>query len=157
MVYAVVAPLLLPFLICYFCLGYIVYVNQIQDVYETVYDTGGKYWTYVHHYIIVSIVLMQITMIGLFGLKSKPAASISTVPLILLSVMFDRYCKIRFYPTFRCYTVQNARENDELDRKSEQLGGNYESAGSAYCPPFLQPVNLMRSESSSTQPLVRIL
>ncbi|TYH18841.1 hypothetical protein ES288_A05G305700v1 [Gossypium darwinii] len=38
-VYAVIAPLLLPFLIVYFFLGYAVYINQIQDVYETVYDT----------------------------------------------------------------------------------------------------------------------
>lgn len=30
MVYAVVAPLLLPFLIGYFCLGYVVYVNQVN-------------------------------------------------------------------------------------------------------------------------------
>lgn len=28
-VYAVVAPLLLPFLIIYFCLGYVVYINQV--------------------------------------------------------------------------------------------------------------------------------
>jgi hypothetical protein len=30
MVYAVVAPLLLPFLIGYFCLGYVVYINQVE-------------------------------------------------------------------------------------------------------------------------------
>jgi hypothetical protein len=30
MVYAVVTPLLLPFLIGYFCLGYVVYVNQVD-------------------------------------------------------------------------------------------------------------------------------
>lgn len=29
LVYAVVAPLLLPFLIVYFCLGYVVYINQV--------------------------------------------------------------------------------------------------------------------------------
>ncbi|PKI63007.1 hypothetical protein CRG98_016646 [Punica granatum] len=154
MVYAVVAPLLLPFLICYFCLGYVVYVNQIQDVYETVYDTCGKYWTCVHHYIIVAIILMQVTMIGLFGLKSKPAASICTVLLLLLSLLFDRYCKIRFYPTFRHYTVQNARENDELDKKSNLLQENYQNAVTAYRPPFLRPVEFVGSESSSTQPLV---
>lgn len=28
-VYAVVAPLLLPFLFIYFCLGYVVYINQV--------------------------------------------------------------------------------------------------------------------------------
>ncbi|XP_031377036.1 CSC1-like protein At3g54510 isoform X2 [Punica granatum] len=130
---------------------------QIQDVYETVYDTCGKYWTCVHHYIIVAIILMQVTMIGLFGLKSKPAASICTVLLLLLSLLFDRYCKIRFYPTFRHYTVQNARENDELDKKSNLLQENYQNAVTAYRPPFLRPVEFVGSESSSTQPLVSTL
>lgn len=30
MVYAVVSPLLLPFLIGYFCLGYLVFINQVE-------------------------------------------------------------------------------------------------------------------------------
>ena len=29
-VYAVVAPLLLPFLVGYFCLGYLVFINQVE-------------------------------------------------------------------------------------------------------------------------------
>jgi hypothetical protein len=49
---------------------------------------------------------MQITMIGLFGLKSKPSASIATIPLLLLTIMFNEYCKIRFLPTFRHYSVK---------------------------------------------------
>ncbi|ESR52121.1 hypothetical protein CICLE_v10033297mg, partial [Citrus x clementina] len=105
MVFAVVAPLLLPFLVGYFFLGYAVYINQvinfpstalknhnesisstslhmrnipfilqIQDVYETIYDTCGRYWPYMHHYIFVGLILMQITMIGLFGLKMTQTA-----------------------------------------------------------------------------------
>ncbi|XP_034703728.1 CSC1-like protein At3g54510 isoform X2 [Vitis riparia] len=106
MVYAVVAPLLLPFLIGYFFFGYAVYINQIQDVYETVYESCGQYWPYIHHYILVAIVLMQITMIGLFGLKSKPAAAISTIPLLLFTILFNEYCKIRFLPTFYRCSIQ---------------------------------------------------
>ncbi|XP_040992908.1 CSC1-like protein At3g54510 isoform X11 [Juglans microcarpa x Juglans regia] len=105
-VYAVVAPFLLPFLIGYFSLGYAVYVNQIEDVYETVYETCGQYWPYIHLYIVIAIILMQITMIGLFGLKSKPAASILTIPLLLFTLMFNEYCKKRFLPTFHHYPVQ---------------------------------------------------
>ncbi|KAG7948457.1 hypothetical protein I3843_13G009900 [Carya illinoinensis] len=157
-VYAVVAPLLLPFLIGYFSLGYVVYVNQIEDVYETVYETCGQYWPYIHLYIVIAIILMQITMIGLFGLKSKPAASISTIPLLLFTLMFNEYCKKRFLPTFHHYPVQNAVENDELDVKSGQMEVNYEDAINAYCSPCLQPVNFqLESESSSTQPLVSSL
>lgn len=137
MVYAVVAPLLLPFLVGYFFLGYAVYINQvinfpstalknhnesisstslhmrnipfilqIQDVYETIYDACGRYWPYIHHYIFVGLILMQITMIGLFGLKMKPAASVATFPLLFLTVMFNEYCKIRFLPTFVRYSIE---------------------------------------------------
>ncbi|CAN0900678.1 CSC1-like protein At3g54510 [Linum grandiflorum] len=133
-VYAVIAPLLLPFLVGYFCLGYVVYMNQvscrmittfssiilkllwlktvsvlneqIEDVYETSYETCGQFWPYIHHYIIVGIALMQVTMIGLFGLKSKPAASIATIPLLVLTLVFNEYCKMRFLPTFRHNPIQ---------------------------------------------------
>ncbi|PNY03225.1 ERD (early-responsive to dehydration stress) family protein, partial [Trifolium pratense] len=153
LVYAVVAPLLLPFLIVYFCLGYVVYINQIQDMYETTYETCGQYWPYIHHYILLAIILMQITMIGLFGLKLKPAASIATIPLLLFTLMFNEYCKMRFLPSFHHYSLKDAAENDELDEKCGQLEFHYENASNAYCPPGLQPVTFMTSESSST-PLV---
>ncbi|KAI4382963.1 hypothetical protein MLD38_008851 [Melastoma candidum] len=150
MVYAVVTPLLLPFLIVYFCLGYIVFLNQIQDVYDFKYETCGKFWPYIHHYILTSVILMQITMIGLFGLKSKPAAAISTVPLLFLSFLFQGYCKLRFYPTFHHFPIQDATENDELDRVSGQLEPRCERALRAYCPPFLQQTNHGASSESVT-------
>ncbi|XP_050123173.1 CSC1-like protein At3g54510 isoform X1 [Malus sylvestris] len=153
-VYAVVAPLMLPFLIGYFLLGYAVYINQIEDVYETFYDTCGQYWPYINHYILVAIILMQITMIGLFGLKSKPAASFSTIPLLVLTLMFNEYCKMRFLPAFHLLSIQNAKEFDELDEKCNQVEFNYENASTAYCPPCLRPLNCMESGSSHTPPLV---
>ena len=42
----------------------------MEDVYEITYDTCGQYWPKIHHYIFLSVTLVQITMIGLFGLKS---------------------------------------------------------------------------------------
>ncbi|KHG15757.1 putative membrane C2G11.09 [Gossypium arboreum] len=159
-VYAVIAPLLLPFLIVYFFLGYAIYINQanfhvpIQDVYETVYDTCGTFWPFIHHYIIVAIILMQITMIGLFGLKSKPAASVSTIPLLLLTIMFNEYCKIRFLPAFRSHSIQNAAENDELDEKSGEMEHNFDKAIEEYRQPCLVPVSFTQSDSSLYQPLI---
>ncbi|KAK8552668.1 hypothetical protein V6N13_121051 [Hibiscus sabdariffa] len=157
-VYAVIAPLLLPFLIVYFFLGYIVFINQIQDVYETVYDTCGKFWPFIHHYIIVAIILMQITMIGLFGLKSKPIASISTVPLVLLTIMFNEYCKIRFLPTFQSHSIQNAVENDELDERSGgEMEDRFEEVIEEYRPPCLRPVSFTEPDSNLYQPLITTL
>lgn len=49
---------------------------------------------------------MQITMVGLFGLKSKPSAAIATVPLILITIAYNEYCKIRFLPSFKHFPIQ---------------------------------------------------
>lgn len=82
------------------------FVMQIEDVYITTYETCGLYWPYIHHYIIVAIILMQVTMIGLFGLKAKPSASFSVIPLMVITILFNEYCKIRFLPTFNQVSVQ---------------------------------------------------
>lgn len=147
MVYAVVSPLLLPFLVSYFLLGYAVFINQIQDVYIITYETCGQYWPYIHHYIIVALILMQVSMIGLFGLKSKPSASVATVPLLVLTVLFNEYCKIRFLPSFRIMSLQDAKTNDELDEKNGLMEANFQRVLDAYSPPCMRPMDARARES----------
>ncbi|XVF82088.1 hypothetical protein PTKIN_Ptkin16aG0015900 [Pterospermum kingtungense] len=92
-----------------------------------------------------------------YWLKSKPAASISTIPLLSLTIMFNEYCKIRFLPTFRAYSIQNAVENDELDEKSGQMEASYGKAVGACRQPSLRPVSFTLPESHLTQPLITSL
>lgn len=80
--------------------------SQVQDVDDFIYDTCGLYWPRIHHFTFVVIILMQITMIGLFGLKSKPATSISTIPLLLITILFNEYFKIRFLPAVGSNSLQ---------------------------------------------------
>ncbi|VAI12227.1 unnamed protein product [Triticum turgidum subsp. durum] len=56
---SVLAPLILPFLLVYFFLGYVVYRNQLLNVYRMRYDSGGLYWPIVHNTVIFSLVLTQ--------------------------------------------------------------------------------------------------
>ncbi|GJX42475.1 CSC1-like protein [Tanacetum coccineum] len=152
-VYAVIAPLLLPFLVVYFLLGYVVYVNQLLDVYKTTYETCGQYWPHIHHQVVVALIIMQITMIGLFGLKSKPSASIATIPLLVLTIAYNEYCKFRFLPTFYKCSVQDAKDNDELD-KDGPSDDVCRKAIEAYRPPSLPHPYHSMEESTSTQPLL---
>ncbi|KAK4738089.1 hypothetical protein R3W88_001786 [Solanum pinnatisectum] len=153
-VYAVVSPLLLPVLVGYFLLGYAVFISQIEDVYITTYETCGLYWPYIHHYIIVAIILMQVTMIGLFGLKAKPSASFSVIPLMVITILFNEYCKIRFLPTFNQVSVQDAKNNDDLDKKDRLEEENVRKALDAYSPPCLRPLDLGLEGTSSTKPFL---
>nr|CAB3479445.1 unnamed protein product [Digitaria exilis] len=122
---------------------------QMEDVYDITYDTCGQYWPNIHHYIFLSVTLMQITMIGLFGLKSKPGASFATIPLLVLNILFNEYCKVRFLPTFHHRPVQVAKLSDELD-EAEGTTAILDGAIGAYKPPWMHPTNL---ESTSVQPL----
>lgn len=42
LVYFPVAPLLLPFLLCYFLLGFAVWANELIHVYEPAYESYGQ-------------------------------------------------------------------------------------------------------------------
>ncbi|KAK1425321.1 hypothetical protein QVD17_20672 [Tagetes erecta] len=151
--YAVIAPLLLPFLVVYFLLGYVVYINQFHDVYETTYETCGQYWPHIHHHVLVAIINMQITMIGLFGLKSKPSASLATIPLLVVTIAYNEYCKFRFLPTFYNCSVKDAKDSDELDKDGPSEVA-CRKAIDAYRPPSLPQACVTIEESSSIQPLL---
>ncbi|XP_071931963.1 CSC1-like protein At3g54510 isoform X2 [Coffea arabica] len=129
-------------------------IGMIEDVYITCYETCGQYWPYIYQYILAALILMQITMVGVFGLMSKPSASISTIPLLLLTFGFNEYCKRRFVPTFHKYSMQDAKKNDELDEQNGVMETNLQNALDAYCPPCLRPVDFEVEESCSTQPLI---
>ncbi|CAJ1816556.1 unnamed protein product [Sphenostylis stenocarpa] len=87
--YFVLSRLILPFLLVYFCLGYIIYRNQLLNVYVAKYETGGEFWPTVHNCTIFSLILMHIIVIGIFGLKKLPLASALTLPLPILILLFN--------------------------------------------------------------------
>ncbi|KAL5700276.1 hypothetical protein ACHQM5_025743 [Ranunculus cassubicifolius] len=121
---SILAPLILPFLLLYFFLGFIVYRNQFLNVYITKYDTGGKYWPIAHNTTIFSLILMQIIALGVFGLKNSPVASGFTIPLDLV----------------------------EMDRKDEMRGNMdeiYEEVQSAYTQFSLISSEMCEAEASN--------
>lgn len=131
--YSVMAPLILPFLLGYYLFAYLVYRNQILNVYVTRYETGGRYWPIVHNSTIFSLVLMQIIALGVFGLKKSPVASGFTIPLIILTLLFNEYCRQRFVPVFQKRAAQILIEMDRTDQQSGKLEEIYRQLRSAYC------------------------
>ncbi|RZR79025.1 hypothetical protein BHM03_00004590 [Ensete ventricosum] len=103
---SILAPLILPFLLVYFLLGYVVYRNQIMNVYCSRYETGGRMWPIVHNTTIFSLVLAQIIALGVFGLKESPVASGFMIPLVILTLLFNEYCRQRFHPLFKNFPAQ---------------------------------------------------
>ncbi|KAF3320470.1 CSC1-like protein RXW8 isoform X1 [Carex littledalei] len=129
---SILAPLILPFLLVYFCLGYVVYRNQILNVYVCKYEMGGKLWPVVHNTTVFSLVLTQIIAIGVFGLKSSKFSSGFTIPLVIGTLLFNEYCRQRFYYVFTSLSVQDLIEMDREDEISGRMEYIHEELLSGY-------------------------
>ncbi|KAF8404822.1 hypothetical protein HHK36_009711 [Tetracentron sinense] len=144
---SILAPLILPFLLVYFFLGYVVYRNQILNVYISKYESGGQYWPIVHNTTIFSLVLTQIIALGVFGLKRSPVASGFTIPLVICTLLFNEYCRQRFYPTFKSFSAQVLIEMDREDEQCGRMDEIHQQLNSAYC----QLSQLTSHDSSKTE------
>lgn len=130
---AILAPLILPFLVVYFFLGYVVYRNQILNVYVPKYETGGQMWPIAHNTTIFSLLLAQIIALGVFGIKQSAVASGFVVPLLVLTLLFNEYCRQCFHPIFKSFSAQDLIEMDKEDEKCGRMDGVHQQLQSAYC------------------------
>ncbi|KAM0949933.1 putative calcium-dependent channel, 7TM region phosphate [Dioscorea sansibarensis] len=103
---SILAPLILPFLLFYFFFGYVVYRNQIINVYCSKYETQGQIWPIVHNTTVFSLILTQIIALGVFGTKKSPVTMSFTVPLLICTLLFNEYCRQRFSPIFSNFSAQ---------------------------------------------------
>ncbi|GAB4852420.1 hypothetical protein Ancab_016615 [Ancistrocladus abbreviatus] len=131
-VFAILAPLILPLLLVYFFLAYLVYRNQILNVYLFEYDSGGRYWPIIQNTTIFSLVLGQIIAVGLFVLKKSTVCSGFTILLIGFTVLFNEYCRRRFHLVFNYIAAHVLIEMDQQgdQNKREDM---YRELHSAYC------------------------
>ncbi|KAK6150094.1 hypothetical protein DH2020_017619 [Rehmannia glutinosa] len=127
--YSVIAPLILPFGVLYFGLGWLVLRNQVLKVYVPKYETYGRMWPHMFIRIMASLILYQVTMIGYFSAKLFVYAPL-LIPLPILSLIFTFICKKKFYRFFQSTALEVA--SHELKENP-----NMEAIFRSYIPPCL--------------------
>ncbi|XP_042498055.1 CSC1-like protein HYP1 isoform X2 [Macadamia integrifolia] len=152
--YFFLAPLILPFLLAYYCLGYIIYRNQLLNVYEPKFETGGKFWPIVHNSTIFSLILMHILAVGLFGLKKLPIASSLCIPLPVLTLLFNEYCRKRFLPIFTAYPAECLIKKGREDHNNAAMTDFLDKLVTAYRDPSLMPMQHSSDDEGYTTPLL---
>ncbi|KAH1074866.1 hypothetical protein J1N35_027194 [Gossypium stocksii] len=118
-VYAVVTPILLPFILVFFAFAYLVYRHQIINVYNPQYESGAAFWPHVHSRIIASLLISQLLLMGLLSTKEAANSTPLLVILPILTLSFHKYCKSRFEPAFRKHPLEEAMAKDLMDRTTE--------------------------------------
>lgn len=152
--YFFLAPLILPFVLAYFCLGYVVYRNQLINVYKPKFDTGGNFWPIVHNSTIFSLLLVQVIAVGLFGLKKLPVAASLTAPLLVLTLLFNEYCRKRFLPVFKSYPLESLIKKDRKDQGDPAMADFLDKLVTAYQDPALKPMHFSGNNNGHNTPLL---
>ncbi|KAG6416469.1 hypothetical protein SASPL_123899 [Salvia splendens] len=119
LVYAVVTPIFLPFILVFFALAYMVFRHQIINVYNQEYESAAAFWPDVHGRIIYAMIFSQIVLMGLMGTKGIYEAPLVLIVLPVLTIFFHLYCKGRYQPAFVKYPLQEAMMKDTLERARE--------------------------------------
>ncbi|KAM1875517.1 hypothetical protein FF1_042965 [Malus domestica] len=136
---SILVPLILPFLLVYFVLAYFIYRNQILNVYIAEYESGGQYWPMIHNTVIISLVIMQIIALGVFGLRKSPIASGFTIPLLIFTILFNEYCRQQFHPLFKNQVAEILIDMDQKDEEAGRMEEVYQQLHTAYCQSPLTP------------------
>ncbi|KAG6493906.1 hypothetical protein ZIOFF_048909 [Zingiber officinale] len=152
--YFLLAPMMLPFILIFFCMGYIIYRNQLFDVYQPKYDTGGRFWPVVHNSMIFSLVLMHVIAFGIFGLKKLPLASGLIVPLPVLTFLFNDYCRKRFLPVFNNFSAETLIKKDREDLNDPAMDEFFDKLVTAYRDPALMPIRRLNLNDDHSSPLL---
>ncbi|PWA74659.1 calcium-dependent channel, 7TM region, putative phosphate [Artemisia annua] len=119
LVYAVVTPLLIPFILVFFALAFVVYRHQIINVYNQKYESRAAFWPDVHGRVITALIISHVLLMGLLSTKHAVASTPVLLALPILTIGFHIYCKGRFEPAFTRYPLQEAMNKDTLDLVSE--------------------------------------
>ncbi|KAJ4808079.1 ERD (early-responsive to dehydration stress) family protein [Rhynchospora pubera] len=141
LVYAVVTPFLLPFIIVFFALAYVVYRHQIINVYNQEYESGAAFWPSVHVRIITALIISQLLLLGLLSTLGAAQSTPVLLALPVLTIWFHYFCKHRFESAFVKYPLQEAMMKDTLEKAREP---NVELKGyllNAYIHPVFKGVD----------------
>eukprot|EP00850_Spirogloea_muscicola_P008482 SM000045S16227 [mRNA] locus=s45:330732:335928:- [translate_table: standard] len=118
-VFAVIAPFILPFTLLYSCIGYMVWKHQVLYVYVYPYQSGGLLWPLFIDHVIVALVIGQLTVIGEFGLKAAYYQAAYMIPLPIITLYFAYIVNQRFRRTFGVLPLDLAAN---IDDTNEALG-----------------------------------
>ncbi|GAB4859420.1 hypothetical protein Ancab_010886 [Ancistrocladus abbreviatus] len=152
LVYAVVAPILLPFIIIFFGLAYVVYRHQIINVYNQEYESAASFWPDVHVRIIVALVVSQLLLMGLLSTKQAAQSTPLLIALPILTIWFHTFCKGRFEPAFVRYPLQEAMMKDTLERVREPNLNLLSFLHDAYVHPVFKDHDGSDTDAASEEP-----
>lgn len=93
LIYSCIAPVMSYFMLMTFTILSLVYRHQLIYIYTSKSDRGGKLWPCMINLLLVSILISEVTLIGIMSIKEGAVAAALLIPLVIVTVLFVFYIK----------------------------------------------------------------
>eukprot|EP00808_Paulinella_micropora_P003253 g14400.t1 len=120
MVYCIVQPMVVVFVVGYFFGGYITAHHQLRFVFVGEFETGAMYWVPVFPRMIAAMIVAQITVIGVFLLKGAFYQGMITIALPIAIILFYQVGVEEFYSKGKLLSIERARDIDIQQARKER-------------------------------------
>ncbi|CAI7870355.1 unnamed protein product [Closterium sp. NIES-53] len=140
LVYAVIAPIILPFVCFYSCIGYLVWKHQIMYVYSYPYQTGGLLWIKFVGHVNAALIIAQVTVIGIFVIKQAYLPAAAAAPLPFVTFYFMALIHAKFTNTFQFLPLELAVDVDEYNQSNDMLQ-RMDDMAPEYMPFCMRPLH----------------
>lgn len=77
------------------------------------YESLGRLWSALVHHLMTGLVIAQLLLLGLMGLKKAPAQSACMLPLLLLTFAYLLHFRGKYGRALRSLAMHDAAEQDE--------------------------------------------
>eukprot|EP00339_Tiarina_fusa_P000668 CAMPEP_0117082154 /NCGR_PEP_ID=MMETSP0472-20121206/57867_1 /TAXON_ID=693140 ORGANISM="Tiarina fusus, Strain LIS" /NCGR_SAMPLE_ID=MMETSP0472 /ASSEMBLY_ACC=CAM_ASM_000603 /LENGTH=929 /DNA_ID=CAMNT_0004810305 /DNA_START=7 /DNA_END=2796 /DNA_ORIENTATION=+ len=121
LVYATIAPISSFFMaLCFLIMG-VCFRYVLIYIYPVTPDSGGKLFVSLLRIILVCLVIAELTVLGLLGLKESAIAATLMIPLLVVTVLFNIYVKQKHFsvaehlPSGKCLAADEERNADGFD------------------------------------------
>ncbi len=91
MCYSCIAPLILPFAVCYYAINYVVNKYKLVYVHTLDFETHGLFWPTAVRSLFIGMITAQLALMGVIGLKYGYYQQTILFPLPILSYLLSDY------------------------------------------------------------------
>ncbi|KAJ0400109.1 hypothetical protein ATCC90586_005130 [Pythium insidiosum] len=129
--FASIAPLVCYFTWLFFFVADVVYRRQVLYVYKSTSFAMGAFWPPLFEFLIVALVLSQLTLLGLFSLKQAPIPFFAVLILVICILLFRHYVMRLFpraatyLPLCDCVRIDELRQTQDSESTFRFLDGAY--------------------------------
>ena len=110
-------------------------LNQLVYIYPPFPDSGGRLWLKFFGFVPYGMMISQVTIIGMLGLKRASTAAAAMIPLFACTLLFTYFVKKEHFQMAR---LLSAKECAEADMKHAENGVDWEFLRGRYVQPELK-------------------